>query len=121
EITASGYEPISTNIVLLHERGIFRLRRAITNGCPRIKIKEPSEIVRGRAIEFHADISGEFSDRPTYNWIVSAGKIIHGQGTPSITVDTATLGDQTITATVEVGGFNPACDKTASGSSTINN
>jgi hypothetical protein len=55
----------------------------------------------------------------TYNWSVSAGTITGGQGTSSITVDTAGTGGQTITATVDVGGYNPACSKTASCSSQV--
>src|SRR5258705_10595666 len=50
----------------------------------------------------------------TYNWSVSAGTISGGQGTSSITVDTAGLGGQTVTATVELGGLDPSCSRTAS-------
>jgi hypothetical protein len=55
----------------------------------------------------------------TYNWTVSAGTITSGQGTSSITVDTKGLGGQTITATVEIGGLDPTCTKTASCSTPI--
>jgi len=55
----------------------------------------------------------------TYNWSVSAGTISSGQGTSSITVDTAGLGGQTVTATVEVGGLDPACSRTASCSTSV--
>jgi hypothetical protein len=50
----------------------------------------------------------------TYNWSVSAGTISSGQGTSSIQVDTAGLGGQTVTATVELGGLDPSCSRTAS-------
>jgi hypothetical protein len=50
----------------------------------------------------------------TYNWSVSAGTISSGQGTSSISVDTAGLGGQTVTATVELGGLDPSCSRTAS-------
>ena len=50
----------------------------------------------------------------TYNWTVSAGTISSGQGTSSITVDTAGLGGQSVTATVELGGLDPSCSRTAS-------
>jgi hypothetical protein len=50
----------------------------------------------------------------TYNWTVSAGTITSGQGTSSITVDTKGLGGQSITATVEIGGVDPSCNRTAS-------
>jgi hypothetical protein len=56
---------------------------------------------------------------PTYSWTVSAGTITSGQGTDSITVDTANTGGQTITATVELGGLDPSCGRTASCSTPI--
>ena len=40
----------------------------------------------------------------TYNWSVTAGKIISGRGTSKIVVDIADLGSQTITATVTLTG-----------------
>jgi hypothetical protein len=55
----------------------------------------------------------------TYNWSVSAGTISGGQGTSSITVDTTGLGGQTVTATLELGGLDPACSRTASCSTTV--
>ena len=56
---------------------------------------------------------------PTYNWTVSAGTISSGQGTSSITVDTAGTAGQTITATVDIGGLEVACTKTASCSTAV--
>jgi len=56
---------------------------------------------------------------PTYNWTVSAGTITSGQGTDTITVDTAGKGGQTITATVELGGLDPSCGRTASCSTPV--
>jgi len=50
----------------------------------------------------------------TYNWSVSAGTISSGQGTSSITVNTDTLGGQSVTATVELSGLDPSCSRTAS-------
>src|SRR2546426_8367870 len=48
---------------------------------------------------------------PTYHWTVSAGRIIDGQGTPSIRVDTNGLAGQTLTATVSVGGYTLDCTR----------
>jgi len=50
----------------------------------------------------------------TYNWSVSDGTIAGGQGTPSITIDTTGQAGKNITATVEIGGLPPECQKTAS-------
>jgi hypothetical protein len=51
---------------------------------------------------------------PTYNWTVSNGHIISGQGTSSITVETAGLAGQTITASVDVGGYGIPCPASCS-------
>jgi hypothetical protein len=52
---------------------------------------------------------------PTYNWTVSAGTITSGQGTSSITVDTTGLpNNSTVTATVDVGGYDRSCSTSAS-------
>ena len=58
---------------------------------------------------FTANVSG--GPDVTYNWTVSAGTIESGQGTPSITVRTsAAEAGSTITATVNLGGTDPACN-----------
>src|SRR5260370_17684073 len=54
-----------------------------------------------------------------YKWTVSGGTITGGQGTDTITVDTAGKGGQTITATVELGGIDPSCGRTASCSTPV--
>jgi len=77
----------------------------------------PSDVDQGSPITFNSSVSSTAS--VTYNWSVSAGTISGGQGTPTITVDTASLGGQTVTATVELGGLDPACSRTASCSTSV--
>jgi hypothetical protein len=75
--------------------------------CPNISIYCPGAITLGQPITFSAKISGgDTSITPVYNWKISAGTITSGQGTPSITVETATLAGQSVTATLEMGGYN---------------
>jgi hypothetical protein len=81
--------------------------------CPTISVSCTDTVDQGQPITFTASVVGG-AGTPTYNWSVSAGQISSGQGTSSITVDTAGLGGQTVTATVEVGGIDPACARTAS-------
>ncbi len=80
--------------------------------CPTVSVTCPSDVDQGGALTFNASVSP--SGNVTYNWSVSAGTIASGQGTSSITVETGNLGGQSVTATVEVGGLDPACTKTAS-------
>jgi len=78
--------------------------------CPNVVMSCPDVQQAGSPITFTASISGGTAGvTPTYNWRVSAGQILSGQGTPTITVDTAGLGGQPITATVEVMGYNLEC------------
>jgi hypothetical protein len=50
---------------------------------------------------------------PQYNWTIEAGRIIEGQRTSSIKVDTIGIG-RSYTATVRVSGFDERCSTTAS-------
>lgn len=80
--------------------------------CPTVNVSCPDTVEVGQPITFTANFSG--SANVTYNWSVSAGSISSGQGTSSITVDSTGLGGQTVTATVEIGGIDPSCTRTAS-------
>ena len=78
--------------------------------CPNVSIYCPDVQQAGTPITFTASVSGGTPGvTPVYNWVVSAGKILSGQGTATITVDTAGLAGQPITATVEVAGYNLEC------------
>jgi len=85
--------------------------------CPTVSVSCPSDVDEGQAITFTSLVSSDAT--VTYNWSVSAGTISSGQGTSSITVDTAGLGGQTVTATLELGGLDPACSRTASCSTQV--
>ncbi|HEY0004956.1 MAG TPA: hypothetical protein VGB17_09120 [Pyrinomonadaceae bacterium] len=81
--------------------------------CPNITIYCPGNVAPGQPITFTASVAGGPSSiAPIYNWKVSGGTIISGQGTTSIQVDTAGLAGQSITATLDVGGYNLACNAT---------
>lgn len=83
--------------------------------CPAVNVSCPDMVKEGADLTFTADLSGGPSGvTPTYNWTVSAGSIKSGQGTSTIVVDTTDTGGQTITATVDVGGFERECSTSAS-------
>lgn len=83
--------------------------------CPRVSVSCPTSVKEGEAITFTADVAG--GDRnvvPRYNWTIATGRIIEGQGTSSIKVDTFGSGGHAYTATVSISGFDPSCSTTAS-------
>src|SRR6266404_216628 len=76
-----------------------------TEKCSIVSVEGPvKEVDAGNPIIFTAHSTSNIPvSRPRIKWKVSAGTITSGEGSFSITVDTAGLGGQTITATVEVG------------------
>jgi hypothetical protein len=82
--------------------------------CPTISIQCPTDLPQmGSPMTVSVNVSGgDRNAEARYKWEVSAGTIIAGQGTPMITVDTSGLGgNNAVTATVEVDGFPPECDR----------
>lgn len=83
--------------------------------CPVVKVSCPDSVTVGADLTFTVSVSGGASDvTPTFNWTVSAGSIKSGQGTSAIVVDTTDTAGQTITATVDVGGFTRECSTSES-------
>lgn len=85
---------------------------AQTPPCPTVDVSCPSEPMKpGTPLKFNASVTGgDPNATPTFNWTVSAGNITRGQGTGEITVDTNGLPHHpTVTATVDVGGYDRAC------------
>jgi hypothetical protein len=77
--------------------------------CPTVTVSCPDTGTAGTPVTFTANVtSGDTNVTPTFNWTVSAGTISSGQGTSSITVDTTGVAG-TITATVDVGGYDRSC------------
>ena len=85
--------------------------------CPTVSVSCPSDVEANQPITFTASVTGEGGPW-TYNWSVSAGTISSGQGTSTITVDTAGIGGQSVTATVSIGGADPSCTGTTASCTT---
>src|SRR6185436_12849728 len=78
--------------------------------CPTVSVTCPDAATENVPVTFTANLSGGTTGiKPIYNWTVSAGRIISGQGTETISVDTAGLAGQTIRATLDVGGYGAPC------------
>jgi hypothetical protein len=81
--------------------------------CPTVAVTCPDSVMEGTPVTVRATVTAAGTPAvSTYNWTVSAGTITSGQGTDTITVDTAGKGGQSITATLEVGGPDPTCPRT---------
>jgi hypothetical protein len=80
--------------------------------CPRVAISCPETPGLGQPVEFTASVTGGSSDLRIYNWTVTAGTIISGQGTDRIRVDTKGLGGATVRANLSMGGLPLDCSAT---------
>lgn len=89
--------------------------------CPTLLVTGGGVVSPGGSVAFIANVLGGTAIDLTYNWTVSQGEIIKGQGTPQIKVRTTREMIGTITATVEIGGngFCITCLRTASETATI--
>ena len=74
--------------------------------CPTVEIVCPTNIGIDQPLTFTSRATGGTpSITPAYNWTVSAGTIIEGQGTNTIKVNTTGLAGQTIRASLSMGGY----------------
>jgi hypothetical protein len=78
--------------------------------CPNVTVSCPDAASENAPVIFTATVGRSAAGvNPTYNWTISAGRIISGQGTPSITVDTTGLAGQTVRADLDLGGYSTPC------------
>ncbi len=78
--------------------------------CPAVEVTCPTTIGVDQPLTFTSSYTGGTAGiTPVYNWTVSAGTIIEGQGTDTIKVDTTGLAGQTIRASLSMGGYNLEC------------
>lgn len=89
--------------------------------CPTVRVFCVDSVNVGDKLTITANVSGgDQNVTPTYNWTISASTIESGQGTSTIEVSTSELSDGgTITATVDVGGFDRSCSTSSSCTTTV--
>lgn len=81
--------------------------------CPQVMVSSSAQ--PGGKIGYTAMVDGGDPDvSPTFNWAISAGSIVSGQGTPVIEVEAEP--NQFVTATVDVGGYDRSCATSQSAS-----
>ena len=99
---------LSQGITRHHNRQRWRVRRSssvsvlvnpcpVRPVCPAIEISCPTNVGIDQPLTFSSRYTGGTGERhPVYNWTVSAGTIIEGQGTDTIKVDTTGLGGSNV-------------------------
>jgi hypothetical protein len=78
--------------------------------CPNVAIVCPDNVAVDQPLTFSSNVASVSSGaQPIYNWTVSAGRILEGQGTSSIRVDTTGLAGQIVRTTLSLGGYTIDC------------
>jgi hypothetical protein len=74
--------------------------------CPSLNLNCPQDSpAAGERITFSVSTS---ENEPSFHWEITEGRIVSGQGTSAIIVDTAGLEGKTVTATIEMS-FGHSC------------
>ena len=93
-------------------------KKVITQPCPtNLTVSAPATVNDGDVITFASDVAYGGTSALNYIWTVSpaSAKIVSGAGTPTISVDTTGVGNQSISAilVVDDGSGIPQCRQTA--------
>lgn len=115
-----GYHKASLDIVSTGSEGVCQAFSSVTvlvNACapvrpvcPAVAVTGPTSAGIDQPLTFTSTYNGGTPGiTPVYNWTVSAGTIIEGQGTDRIKVDTKGFAGQTIRASLSLGGYNLDC------------
>ena len=83
--------------------------------CGIVEVNGTLKVDPGTTLVFKVKVASMLhTSKPEFKWHISAGTITNGQGTDEITVDTAGLAGQIVTATVELIGAPFGCNRSAS-------
>jgi hypothetical protein len=106
---SAGNETCDWVIIKVAECGCVDMPPSVQRSCADISVGSSADSVQaGESVTLTANVSG--ADAPvSYNWIISGGSIVRGQGSPSIVVDTSGLDGRSLTGTVEIGGLAASC------------
>jgi hypothetical protein len=88
--------------------------------CPSISTvsASPDRVKVGETVTFTASVNTPSgATEPSYNWSVSSGEIVSGQGSNVIMVRATNSGD--LTATVELGNVAPECPRAGSATALV--
>lgn len=99
-------------------------KNIITQPCPtNLSVSAPGQVNDGDVITFASDVSYGGTSALNYTWTVSpaSARIVSGAGTPTISVDTTGVGNQSISAilVVDDGSGVPQCRQSAQAVTTV--
>jgi hypothetical protein len=97
------------------------IAQAQGDSCPKIIVTGPSSTInRGDQMEFYVTVGNRLTKDYRYDWTVSLGTIISGQGTPIIRVGTnAARAGSVITALVKVSSLPGHCENASSDTGSV--
>lgn len=92
--------------------------------CPfPVNVSAPTQVNEGEIITYTADVAYSGTAALMYRWTVkpAAARIVSGNGTPTITIDSTGLAGQDITATLTVndGSGEPSCSQVTRASTNV--
>lgn len=104
---------VSCGVFTLAQDPIIPLKKEGPPPCPQVSLNPPGQRIfrDGERLPFTAIVTGgDPAANANFVWTSSGGVIETGQGTRSITVDTAGAGnDRQLSVDLWVGGFAPEC------------
>jgi hypothetical protein len=91
-------------------------------GCPVLKISGPgpTEADCNAILTYELSVEGCVDQQLSYDWAVTPGKLVSGQGTRKVTIDTTGIKEKAFTLTVIVGGLPGECTRGVSHSMICN-
>jgi len=109
----NGMKHIFRLMFMIFLLGVTVFAQGNDDNCPKISVEGPSHAPRvGEVLKYRVTVSGLLS-KPNYEWTVSSGTVIKGQGTDEIETIYQSRG-WGITATVEIKGLPKHCQAYAS-------
>lgn len=112
-------KPVFLTISLLLSMviGIAKGQSSDTIPCPALSLKGPkdSKVAEGKELTVAVVPLGKRYEKYelTYNWSLSNGEILKGQGTDKIYIDTRGMKGQSTSIMVEISGLKAGCENTA--------
>lgn len=113
-------KPVSLTIfvLLFVAIGFVKGQSLDTIPCPVLSLKGPKDnkVIEGKELSVSLVPLGKGYEKYelTYNWSLSNGEILKGQGSNKIFIDTRGMKDQSTSVMVEISGLKAGCENTAS-------